>query len=130
VTAPADQVPPTTTYASAWKPTPADVARGFAAYAVDTSSDLTPDWVWPEPCPERDLRVLSCADQYIARAIAVRTLGPVAGLRAVASDLRPAKGKALSADSVDIRVVQFCPTRIATACCGMRRGWSGPSRWT
>ncbi len=109
VAPPTDQVPPTTTYASAWKPTPADVERGFAAYAVDTSADLIPDWVWPEPCPEGDLRVFSCPDQYSARAIAVRTLGPVAGLRPVASDLRSAKGKVLPADSVDIRMVQFLP---------------------
>jgi len=107
VAVPADPQPASKTFFSPWEPGEEDTARGFAACTVETSDQLTPDWLWPEPAPLQRLDLFACPGQYQAAAVAVRTLRPVLGLTPMVSDLRTASGASLGRENVDVRLVQY-----------------------
>ncbi|HJN91626.1 MAG TPA: hypothetical protein QGF05_02730, partial [Dehalococcoidia bacterium] len=90
-----------------WTPTEADANRGFAAYIVSPSEDVTPNWVWPEPMGIARIDTFACPGQYRAAAVAVRALGPMRGLRARCAGLRSKSGATLDAENIDIRNVQY-----------------------
>jgi len=94
---------------SPWQPTTADIARGFAAYCVDTSSSLNPDWLWTEPAPPASIDLFVYKGQFRPVSLAVRTMQPLKGLHIVCSDLKSFKGSIIPSEYIDIRNVVYIP---------------------
>ncbi len=95
------------TQTSSWVPSSAYTARGFAVYAADTLTNLTPEWAWTESSPVSRVATFACPGQYRSSALALRTLRAVSQLQSSCSDLRSVEGNILSVDNIDVRVVQY-----------------------
>ncbi len=108
----AGERPPMQTFQSPWKPSGEEMRRGFAIGRVDIMVAPRPDWLWPEPQPEKKIDLLLSRGEYRAAALAVRTLRPIQGLRFSASKLTSTTGAVIPASQVDIRTVQYLSTPV------------------
>ncbi len=93
--------------ASPWKPSQADIKRGFAAYGVDTADVLTPDWLWTEPAPPASIDLFVYKGQFRPAPLAIRTLQPLNNMRIVCSELKNSKGGIIPKEYTDIRSVVY-----------------------
>ena len=92
---------------SPWEPTAEDRSRGFAVAVIDTSDDLTPDWMWPEKVPLQRMNGFACRGQAKAVAFAVRTLQPIKGLSPIPEALRGPSGAVIPPENINVQMVQY-----------------------
>jgi hypothetical protein len=92
---------------SDWQPTKAEIERGFAVGGIDPSISISPDWIWPESTPKRELSTFAGKGEYRNVAFAVRSLRALSNLQIKTSALRAKTGDAINPENIDIRIVRY-----------------------
>ena len=91
-------------------PTPAETARGFAAWPVPVLDPCYPDTLPPDPRPALALSAAGCQGEERAVNLAIRPLGNLTNVWVEASDLDDGSGHLVPSSAIDCRYVRYMAT--------------------